>query len=143
MSHLPITWQPRRMPLAPTAMVVADDAARWLAERLLARDDEGLAQFSGVAGQQLLIILGPESALPWVDGALYLGSDASAPNLLLPTTLEPSIPVPLLERALRRQAPHLTPPLAVLPATRQLVSLAAACTVARETLTRWWEEGRP
>jgi hypothetical protein len=136
MSLLPITWQTRGLPLTPQAVAAQGTAMRLLAERLLARNDAELALLSGVAGPQLLIVLGPEALLPWVDGAFYLGQDPDAPNLLLPTTLVPSVPLPLLERALQRQVPHLAPPLAVLPESCQLVSLAAARAVARETLVR-------
>jgi hypothetical protein len=136
---LSFTWQPRSIPLTPAAVGAEGDVARLLARRLLIRDDEALAQLSGVAGPELILLLGPEVILPWVDGAFYLGRDVGAPTLLLPTTLEPSVPLLLLERALRRQTPELSPPLAVLPAARQVVSLAAARTVVRETLTRWLE----
>jgi hypothetical protein len=139
MKNLPITWHPRAIPLAPVAVVAQGKAAYRLAKRALARDDATLADLSGIVGRDLIVLLGDAERLPWVDGALYLGQDAAAPNLLLPTTLEPSVPLPLLESALRRQAPELPPPIAAVPGTRSLFSLAAARPIARETLRRWLE----
>jgi hypothetical protein len=142
MTDIAIGWRPRRMPLAPTAVVASGDAAQRLMERLLAYEDETLAQLSGVVARGSLVILGAESLLPWVDGVIYLGHDPAAPNLLLPTNLEPILQLPLLERALLRRVAHLAPPLAVLPMYRQLISVAAAQTVARETLQRRLAEER-
>src|SRR2546421_12248969 len=94
-----VTWRSRQSPLTPVAVAAQGEAARLLAGRLLARDDADLARLQGVAGPGLLVISGEEGALPWVDGAIYLGRDTEASALLLPTTLEPSVPLPLLERA--------------------------------------------
>src|SRR5438445_398801 len=135
-----VTWHPRTIPLAPVAMAAQGDAARQLAQRLLNREDETLALLRGVSGQNLLVILGEETRLPWVDGAIYLGHHADAPTLLLPTALEPSVPLALWERALQRHAPDLAPPIAALPGTHTLLSLAAARPIARETLLRWLED---
>jgi hypothetical protein len=137
--QLALTWQTRTLPLTPVAVLAQGQAARPLAQRLLACDDETLAQWNGVSGPELLVVLGEAGSLPWVDGVLYLGQDAAAPTLLLPTTLEPSVPLPLLERALRRQAPDLSPPIVAVPTTHTLISLAAARPIARETLLRWLE----
>ena len=131
-----VLWQPRRYPLTPTAVAAQGEAAQKLTERLLACDKETLSRLKGVAGPEWIVVLGEESLLPWVDGAIYLGRDALAPALLLPTTLEPSVPLPLLEKALRRQAPTLAAPIAVLPETHVLFSLASARTIAREMLLR-------
>jgi hypothetical protein len=80
------------------------DVAPALVRRLLALDDEVLAQFEGAsAGTGLVVLAGPPHLLPWVNGVVYLGTDARAPGLRLPTALEPiGVPVELLERSLRR-----------------------------------------
>lgn len=70
-----------------------------LARRVLAEDDARLANWEGVAGRGLLVLLGASALLPWVDGAVYLGRDAAAPSLLLPCALAPDVAASLLERA--------------------------------------------
>jgi hypothetical protein len=130
-------WRPRSVPLSPVAVVAEGAVGRALVRRLLSGDAETLTRLQGAFLRDTLILLGAESDLPWVDGVLYLGRDPAAPSLLLPTNLEPSIPVTLLERALRQQAKELAPPLAVLPAQKTLIAVGAARTVVRETLERW------
>lgn len=132
-------------------MAARGEAARALARRLLVRDDEALARLSGVAGPELLVVLGVAADLPWVDGAVYLGRDADAPALLLPTTREPSVPPVLAERALiaRGQALNAAPPLAVFLDPPLLASTQAARPILRATLQSWLEgtgprdQGRP
>jgi hypothetical protein len=50
------------------AVRAAPDPSRWV----------------GVAGDGVVVIVG--DAIPWVDGAIWLGRDPAAPGLLLPTT---------------------------------------------------------
>ena len=142
MQHLPslnLAWLPRDRPLSPCAVAAQGEPARRLAQRLLEYDEPDLAQMQGVAAGDMLLIRGESSALPWAEGVVYLGQDAEAPALLLPTALRPDFPAALLERALRTRFPTVAPPLAILPAGRQVVSLAAARTVARATLLAWLE----
>lgn len=138
---LPVAWGPRRVPLEPVGVAVRGEAARSLARRLLGRTDEALDKLSGVAGADLLILLGDTAALPWVEGAVYLGRDPSAPSLLLPTTHEPSVPLDLLERALTQRAVRFqaTPPLAVLLDPPRLASTLEARPLVRERLQAWLE----
>jgi hypothetical protein len=91
-----------------------------------------------LAGDDLLLLVGPGEALPWADGALYLGRDPAAPALLLPTMLAPSVPLELLERALRRRL-AASGPLALLPRAGavEVVALAGARTVTAERLAQW------
>lgn len=110
---IPVRWLPRPEPLAPAAAMATGAAVRRLAARLLWREDGALARLRGVAGPDLLLLLGPAEELPWIDGVSYLGVDPAAPALLLPTTLAPSVPPALLERALLR-GPGREPPLALL-----------------------------
>ena len=132
-------WLPREPPLEPRAVVAEEEAAHRLAARLLERPDESLGSLQGVSGPGLLILLGPADDLPWVDGASYLGRDDSAPSLLLPTALRPSLPVALLERAVRRQFADAAPPVALLPGTARVVSVAPARAVDRKSLLAWRE----
>jgi hypothetical protein len=148
---LPFTFRPRAEPLAPLAVAARGPAAAALAARLLARDDAALARLSGVAGPSLLIALGPEGALPWVNGVLYLGRDLRAPALLLPTAIEPTVPLPLLERALLARAPSAAVPLAVIVdagalslevESAALAATGAARPIERSALRRWLEAER-
>lgn len=139
---LPVAWRPRPVPLDPVGMAARGDAARVLARRLLARDDEALARLSGVAGRDLLILLGDTSLLPWVEGVFYLGRDAHAPSLLLPTNRQPAVPLPLLERALLARAVRMSvePPLAVLLDPPLLASALEARPLVRRRLQIWAQE---
>lgn len=138
---LPVSWRPRPMPLDPVGMVARGEAARALAKRLLARGDEALSRLSGVAGPDLVILLGDAATLPWVEGAAYLGRDAHAPSLLLPTNREPTVPLPLLERALliRASRLHAEPPLAVLLDPPLLASTIEARPLVRSQIETWLE----
>jgi hypothetical protein len=130
-------WRARATALAPIAVAARDDVAIAFALRLLALDDESLAKLKGVAGQRLLIALGDEELLLWVNGVTYLGRDDAAPSLLLPTTLEPDVPVALFERALLKRL-NQSAPIAVLPALPPIVtSVSPARPISRETLTDW------
>ena len=133
---VPIAWRPRSAPLEPVGMAARGEAARALARRLLARSDEDLARLTGVAGQDLVVVLGDSSLLPWVEGAAYLGRDARAPSLLLPTNREPTVPLPLVERALILRAGHqkAEPPLAVLLDPPLLASVLEARPLVRRRL---------
>lgn len=143
--QVPIAWRPRAVPLEPVGMAARGEAARALARRLLARSDEELARLTGVAGQDLVVILGnaghagyplDTALLPWVDGAIYLGRDARAPSLLLPTNREPTVPLPLVERALVARAglSKAEPPLAVLLDPPLLASVLEARSLIRRRL---------
>lgn len=133
---VPIAWRPRSAPLEPVAMAARGEAARALAKRLLARSDEDLARLTGVAGQDLILLLGDAVLLPWVEGAAYLGRDARAPSLLLPTNREPTVPLPLVERALVARAGRqkADPPLAVLLDPPLLASVLEARPLIRRRL---------
>jgi len=139
---LPVSWRPRPVPLDPVGVAARGEAAKRLAQRLLARSDEALARLSGVASPDLVVLLGEASALPWVEGATYLGRDAHAPSLLLPTNREPGVPLPLLERALLARAAHLQvePPLAVLLDPPLLASALEARPLVRSRLQAWIAE---
>lgn len=138
MSESAVSWSDREPPLVPCAVVAGKDAARRLAERLLAMDDTALARLSGVASQTHLVVLGEESDLPWVDGVSYLGQDPRAPSLLLPTQIEPVVPAAnLFERALRKRFANLSPPLAILPETFTVISCHRALRISRDAIETW------
>jgi len=136
-ARLPLRWRVREPPLEPLAAAATGDAARALARRLLAMPDERLSALRGVAGAGVLLVMGAADALPWVDGAQYLGRDPEAPGLLLPTALSPAVPLPLVERAVmfrRRSSPM---PMAVLLEPPLLVPLEDARPVERAAVQQW------
>jgi len=132
-----IAWRTREAPLPANAAIARGAAARALAERLDALSDEALKAIRGAAGNDLIVIAGDQ--LPWIDGIEYLGRDD---QLLLPTTLSPTVPVPLLARAIAFRHPDLPPPVAIVTAPDLLVSLAALAPIERTTLRLWMERGR-
>jgi hypothetical protein len=129
-------WQVREAALAPVAVAGRGRVAIALAHRLLALDDEWLARLAGVSGDGLLIALGDSSSLVWVDGVVYLGRDSLAPSLLIPTTLEPDVPLALLERALMKRLAGASP-IAVLLDPATIASVSLARPISRATLTDW------
>jgi MoxR-vWA-beta-propeller ternary system protein len=134
---LPVAWRAREEPLVPVAVAARGLAASALASRMLARDDETLGRWLGVAAPSLLLVLGEGAELPWADGVLYLGRDPEAPALLLPTTLQADVPAALLQQALLRRGAGLAPPLAVLLDPAELVPAGPARPVLRAELARW------
>ncbi len=138
--RVPIAFSPREEPLAPAAVVAIGLVAHALGEHLLQRSDEQLLAWTGVAGENVLIVLGAAESLPWVDGVSYLGRDPRAPRLLLPTNLQPDATlIELFEAAVIRRASELTPPLAVLVSPPRILSLAAALPIRRARLLAWLE----
>jgi hypothetical protein len=131
-----VAWTPRDVPLLARAVAACGPAARALGRRLAALDDDALRGLAAVAGDDLLVVLGEE--LPWIDGVLYLGRAESAPDLLLPTALAPTVPPALLEVAIRRLVTR-TAPVAVLPDPARLVACGTARAIDRALLERWLE----
>lgn len=128
-----MTWRPRFTPLVPVGVAARGAAATRLAHRLL-HDPDSLSHYKAVGAPGLLIVLGEEQWLPWVDGVVYLGQDPQSPSLLFPTNLEPSVPAALLQRSLDQSGPCallLDPPL--------IVPLSEARTIARASLVKWLE----
>ena len=133
---IPVSFTARAEPLAPVAIAALNGHTRTLLELMLKLTDAQLHRFSGVAAAHATVILGACDALPWFDGALYLGAQG---GLLLPTWAEPSVHPVLLERALRRAMPEAPPgPLAILISTLGaqplVVPLAKARPLFRERL---------
>ena len=133
-----VRWRLREPPLLPTGVLARGRALLQLVQRLRERDDDGLALLRGVVGSDVLVVLGPPDLLPWSDGARYLGRDPAAPSLLLPTTLEPELPLALLERALLRRFADAAPPLAVLPESARVLALGPARTLSAASLRARW-----
>lgn len=119
-------WVPRAVPRAPVAVVALDGCRGALLSALLHLDEERFGRLRGVVGARAVAVLGAEDDLPWFDGALWLGRDEEAPSLLLPTTLDPAVPVALLARAVDEERGRRPLPVALLPSARALLSLGRA-----------------
>ena len=130
-------WRPRFTPLVSVGVAARGRAATSLAQRLL-RDPDSLSHYKGVGATGLLVVLGEEKRLPWVDGVVYLGHPSESPSLLLPTNLEPSVPAALLERSLAA-AHNLRGPCALLLDPPSIVPLSEARSIARASLIKWLE----
>ena len=139
MSKFRIQWIARDLPLLPTAVAGHGPAALRLARRLLQLPDESLHRLEGVAGKELILIQSEEEQLPWADGVQYLGVDPAAPSLLLPTNYRPSLPGPLVEKALLARE-GVTGKVAVLPSPFLLVPLSPARPIVRSVLAAWMEQ---
>lgn len=132
-----MTWRPRFTPLTPVGAAARGPAAASLAHRLL-RDPDSLSHYKAVGAHGLLVIIGEEQRLPWVDGLVYLGHDSQSPSLLMPTNLEPSASAALLQRALAF-IHHQPGPCALLLDPPLIVPLSEARTIARASLVKWLE----
>ena len=118
-------------------MAARGTAATSLAHRLL-RDPDSLSHYKAVGAPGLLVILGEEKRLPWVDGVIYLGHDSQSPSLLFPTNLEPSVPAMLLQQSVAL-AHYQRGPCALLLNPPSIVPLSKAQTIARASLVKWLE----
>ncbi len=76
-------WLTRDVPLPSVAVVARAAAVAGLARSTLRRLGAG-AELAASASDDVLLVVGAETDLPWSDGAVYLGWDG---GLLLPTTL--------------------------------------------------------
>jgi hypothetical protein len=132
-----VRWSPRLAPLSPSAVVAKGQAAHALARRL---STVAANRLSGVVSGDILLVVGEAVHLPWADGVCYLGKDPSAPSLLLPTNLQPSVAPALLERAISRSLSAGPPPIAVLPfwpPTTLVISVGLALPINEERLRNW------
>lgn len=123
-----VAWVPREPPLSACGLVVVASGIA----RLLRLEDEALGRLQGVVGAGKIVILGDGEALPWVDGATWLGVDPEARALRLPTTLRPDVPVAWLERrVLALAAGSGGGPFVVLPETQEIIPLGSALPLDR------------
>ncbi|SFY15287.1 hypothetical protein SAMN03097694_4824 [Janthinobacterium lividum] len=120
-----MAWQARATALAPAGMVVPAALATTLLARLrTGKPLPALSALSAVTTRDLLVLLGANDALPWVDGARYCAPHPQAPNLWMPTHLEPALPVDLVQTNLLARAG--SSPVLLWHAPELLLPLAAA-----------------
>jgi len=118
-------WRVRSPSVAAQAVVAWGPVARQLHARLLQMPTEQAVRLQATANAEVLVVLGAETDLPWVDGVQYAAAHEQAPALWLSTRWEPDVAADLLIEALLRhdsRAPLLLwrEPRAVIPLDRQL-----------------------
>lgn len=138
--RISVGWRPRQQALTPCAVAAQGISARTLARHLLNRSGQRLALLRGVAGDDILLLLGAEEHLPWLPGLQYLGIALDAPKLLLPSNLEPDVPCALLQQALLAQ--HPCAQLAVLAGSKEVLAAEHARALQKDRLQRWLESCR-
>jgi hypothetical protein len=145
-AKLPVGFAPRAEALAPSGVYAQGAVAVRLALQLAAAPIEQLRELRaavvavGAAGapverQRALIVLGPADWLPWVDGVIFVGACAQAPELLLPSYCEPDVHVDLVLRAVapgERRGQYL-----LLPHTRSVIAIGHAARVDAAALRAW------
>jgi hypothetical protein len=94
-----LEWQRRPEALAAAGMVTTGAATQRLLALLKLAGEDALTRLSIVATRDLLVLLGANDDLPWVDGARYCAPDPLVQALWLPTTMKPALPVDLLRRS--------------------------------------------
>src|SRR5579883_3285341 len=132
-----IAFEHRDVILDPIAVGGLGPAAHSLAHRLLDLDGAQLGRLRGAAGHGVLIALGETSDLPWAEGVFYLGREAEAPKLLVPTTVRPVFAGDVIERAVARHTAPLPGPWALLHSPPLIFSLAQAAAIERGELRKW------
>ena len=97
-----LKWLPSSEPLSPVGVIVPIN--RRTIKALRALEESRLSSLRGSYCNDVMILLGSKSALPWFsNSAIYLGRMKSAPNLLIPTTLSPNLPIDWISREIKRQ----------------------------------------
>lgn len=134
--RISLTWTPRDVPLAARAVAAVGEVARALGRRLALLDDVSLGALAALASSEVLVVVGDESELPWIDGVTYLGRDESAPDLLLPTAMAPSVPPAILETAIKARCAGAAP-VAVLWSPPLIVPCGEARSIDRARLMSW------
>ena len=105
--------------------------SRAVGEALLTLPSGRREGIRALAGQDALILLG--DALPWHEAVTWIAPHR--PDLWLPTTRRPDMPIALLVRALGREHPQLAPPWLVLPG--RVFSLVDALPLDDGKLSAW------
>lgn len=124
--EFPVTWKPRRDPLTAVAVAGYGITKYIILERLRRRTTTELEGLKIVLTQDYFVLFGEKSRLPWASGGVYLGIDPAAPGLLLPVSLEPTLPIHLFEHVLRSRARDQSIQMAVLPQPLHIIGIENA-----------------
>jgi hypothetical protein len=140
--EFPVTWKSRREHLPPAAVAGRGVSRCIIMERLRRRTPAELAALHIVVADDYFVVMGECGTLPWVSGSFYLGRDPDAPTLLLPTALEPTLPVNLLEEVIHTRFPMHLGQTAVFPHPLHLMPLANARLLTDDAVFAWLWNGR-
>lgn len=129
---LGMVWTLREPPLPAVAALGLGEVALGLA-RLLRSRSELAAIAQVVVGPGCVCMLAQTDALPWIDGARYLGCET--PGLYVPTTLAPALAPELIMRACSLR--KLAAPLALIPDPAMVIPLGLARPIDPAVLDAW------
>lgn len=117
-------WRQRPTALTPAGLVAPGTLAVALLPLLRQCEPKQLSALSVVATRDLVVLLGANDTLPWIDGARYCAPDPDARNLWTPTHLVPVLPTDLVQANLIERAG--SSPVLLWHAPEQLLPLAGA-----------------
>lgn len=133
-------WRDMAEPHEPQGVVGSGDVARRLLRALDRGPETERSDLMVTANEDVLVVCGRTSRLPWADGVIYIAPSADAPTLWFPTTCEPAVALDLLEQAIHRL--HAVQPYLLLPASSRLVPLLRQVPATRAVLQRIRERWR-
>lgn len=119
-----MAWQTRPVALTPAGLVASGSLVSALLSLLRQCEAKQLSALSVVATRDLVVLLGANETLPWIDGARYCAPDPDARNLWTPTHLVPALPADLVQANLIERAG--SSPVLLWHAPEQLLPLAGA-----------------
>lgn len=122
-----IVWYQRPMALIPAGLVLSKELVPAFVSQLGRYEPKQLSLLSIVATRDLVVVLGANDALPWIDGARYCAPDLEARNLWTPTNMVPALPTDLVQTNLIERAG--SSPVLLWHAPEQLLPLAGAQVV--------------
>lgn len=129
------------MPLPVQGVAARGAVAVDLAQALLDLGVRKLGLIKVVLGEGHVVALGPSTLLPVPAGAVALGKDPRAGDLLVPFDLEPALPLDGVQRTMRATYPQLAPPIVLLLAPNQAIAVGGAIEANRPALQRWITAG--
>ena len=94
-----IVWTPSPHPLAASGLLIYAREFPLLKDKLNTFTPEQKVRVKLAHDKNVIVLLGEDADLPWIPGALYLGQVTGVTHLYLPTTLSPSLPIPLVASA--------------------------------------------
>ncbi|MET0355122.1 MAG: hypothetical protein ABW044_00015 [Cellvibrio sp.] len=132
MNLVRIRWRPRRDPLIARGILIRREHRPLAIRKLLSLSDDVLQQLRGSANDSVVVLLGDTDLLPWLPGVTYIGKDPTVTQLWLPTTLEPVLPIDLVESVFRRS--YGAQQLVINPWEKKCYPVSGMLTVMRANL---------
>lgn len=136
-NDFPVNWKSRRKPLDAIAVAGRGVTKLIIMERLRRRAPSDLIGLHLITFNDYFVILGDPCNLPWATGAIYMGRDPKAPNLLLPTMLEPTLSTNVLERVLSNYSGYTATAIAVFARPLYIMPIVDARPLTEEPSIKW------